>query len=238
MKRYASIVSLISLLALNFCGKSGEKPASQLPGHEKNEPMATVKKAAAAPLLIHAVAFSPAAPTVLDDVVAMPELVAAEAADISFNYQWFVNGQEIVDVREDRLGMARLKKGMWIYCRVQAVSGSNQSAWFKSDIVRVLNTLPTLELPPLKKFSVPGEFHYQPMASDPDADELTFEVLAPLDQGITIDPRTGALSWPLKVETVKSLGESIEIKIAVSDGEGEKVTGTITLNLTSTRQTK
>jgi hypothetical protein len=236
MKRYAIIVSLISLLALNFCGKSGEKPASKLPGHEKNEPMATVKKAAATPLLIRSVAFSPAAPTVLDDVAALTELVEAELPDVGFSYQWFVNGQEVADASGDLLSMSHFKKGAWIFCRVQAVAGTRQSVWFKSDIVRVLNTLPKLELPPLKKFSVPGELHYQPTASDPDADELTFEVLSPLDQGITIDPRTGALSWKLTEQTVKSLGESIEIKIAVSDGEGEKVTGTITLQLTSTKK--
>jgi hypothetical protein len=93
-----------------------------------------------------------------------------------------------------------------------------------------------LRLPPVENFPVPGEISLQAAASDADNDPLTYEVLAPLDQGIVIDPKTGLLTWKIDADTVGRLGESIEIKLAVSDGEGEKVTGTITLRFTSTKK--
>jgi hypothetical protein len=238
MKRSAFIVLFLSMLVISFCGKSGEKPPLQTPRHEKNDSMPAAQTDAGSALRIRAVAFSPAAPTVLDDVAAVASLADGEAADVGLNYRWFVDGREIVDASGDRLGKARFKKGSWIYCQVQAFSGSEQSAWYKSDVIRVLNSLPALQLEPPGDFRVPGVLQYQAAASDPDNDELTFEVLSPLEQGIAIDPKTGALSWKLTEETVKSLGESIEITIAVSDGEGEKVTGTITLQLTSTKKTQ
>ena len=76
------------------------------------------------PLRIRLVDFSPAAPTVLDDVTAVVRLFEAEADDVAFNFQWFVDGREIVDAGTDRLDKTCFKKGSWIYCRVQAVSGS------------------------------------------------------------------------------------------------------------------
>jgi len=237
MKRHVFIVLFLFVLVLTFCGKGKEQPAPQYPSHEKNVAApATSAADARKPLRIGSVDFSPAAPTVLDDVAAVVRLFDAGDDDVAFNFQWFVEGREIVDAGTDRLDRTRYKKGSWVYCRVQAVSGSRQSEWFKSDLVRVLNSLPTLQLEPVVDFSVPGDIQYQAAATDPDGDDLTFEVLSPLDQGIAMDPRTGVLSWRLTEELVKNLGESIEVQIAVSDGEGEKVTGTISLQFTSTKK--
>lgn len=238
MKRHAFIVLFLFVLLLTFCAKGREEPAPRTPVHEKNEaaPVPATGTDSQKLLRIRSVEFSPAAPTVLDDVTAVVRLFEAEADDVAFTFQWFVDGREIVDAGADRLDRALFKKGSWIHCRVQAVSGSRQSEWFKSDLLRVVNSLPTLRLEPLGDFDVPGDIQYQAAASDADGDSLTFEVLSPLEQGIAMDPGTGALSWHLTEELVKKLGESIEIKIAVSDGEGEKVTGTITLQLISTKK--
>ena len=56
----------------------------------------------------------------------------------------------------DKLEKAHFKKGAWIYCRVKAVYGSDESDWLKSDIVRVHNSLPAFKLEPVEKFSIPG----------------------------------------------------------------------------------
>jgi hypothetical protein len=236
--KHAALIVFIVIAALASCSKGRKADATQKADGEKGGPVVKAKNSAARPLIVRAAVFTPAAPTVLDDLAVGAELAAAEAADVEYSYQWFVDGREIADASGNRLDKSRFKKGSWIYCRIQAVSGSRRSAWFKSDLIRVLNSLPTLQMEPVGNFSVPGDIQYQAAASDPDGDTLTFEVVSPLEQGIVIDSTTGALSWHLTEELVKKLGESIEIKIAVSDGEGEKVTGTITLGLTSTRQTK
>ncbi len=236
MKRNAIVVLCLLALGLTFCGKGKEPPPPQFPVHERNVAAPAPRADAEKPLRVRQVDFSPAAPTAVDDVTAAVMLFESEADDVAFNFQWFVDGREIVDAGADRLDKTFFKKGSWLYCRVQAVSGSRQSEWFKSGVIRVFNSLPALRLEPLADFSIPGDIRYQAAASDPDGDELNFEVLSPLEQGIVMDARTGALSWHLSEEMVKNLGENIVITIAVSDGEGEKVTGTITLNLTSTKK--
>lgn len=237
MKRIVWSILFISLLALAFCsGDKGAAPAQPVSWNEKNEPRAAQAAPPPAPLSLKNVALAPEAPTALDDVSALAELVDPEAAGAEFRYQWYVNGQEIAGIDNDKLEKKYFKKGAWIYCRAQAFSEAKEGDWLKSDTIRVLNSLPALQLGPLGDVRVPGELRYQAAASDPDDDELTFEVLSPLEQGIAIDAKTGLLSWMLTEETVKKLGENIEIQIAVSDGEGEKVTGTISLQFTTTKQ--
>jgi hypothetical protein len=147
--------------------------------------------------------------------------------------QWFVNGRELDDVSLEKLEKIRIRKGDWVYCRVQATFEQADSDWTQSDTIRVLNTLPELRLGPVGEVKVPGDFQYQAAAGDADNDELTFALVSPADQGIVLDAKSGLLTWKLTAETVKALGEKVEIKLAVSDGEG-KAEGTITLNFTGT----
>lgn len=231
MKNKAIFILLIYYLGFCFCSGSKDRPATQTPVNENIVPESESELPQVSMPQVQAVRLDPEAPTVMNDISAITELVEADRADVKFSHQWFVNGQEVTNADGDTLDKSSFKKGAWIYCRVQVVNGSRQNTWYKSDIVRVLNSLPSFQLKPPDNFNVPGNFQYQVEAQDPDGDELTFEVLAPIDQGILINPRTGLLTWNINAEKVKLLGENIEIKLTVSDGEGEKVHGSIILNL-------
>ena len=239
MIKKAFVLLLLSIIAFSFCSKSGKSkdgsPTQQpVSWHEKNEPGPPQALPEPSPLVIASVVLSPETPTVLDDISAAAELADPKAEGTEFRYQWFVNGQEVEELDSERLASTFFRKGAWIYCRAQAFSATEAGEWLNSDTIRVLNSLPTLRLGPVGDVSVPGELRYQAAASDPDDDELTFEVLSPQEPGLVMDARTGRLSWNLYDETINRLGKNIEIRIAVSDGEGEKVTGTITLQFTST----
>lgn len=234
----AFILLFIAIMALAFCSKDKESSPARPPvtWHEKNVPREAQAAPEPARLLIASVVLSPEAPTVLDDVGAVAEPADPEPSGLDFRYRWFVNNRQVEEIEGEKLDKKYFKKGAWIYCQVQAVSGEESGDWFRSDTLRVLNSLPTLQLGPLGDVRVPGDMEYQAAASDPDGDELTFEVLSPQEPGLAMDARTGRLSWKLDAETVNRLGENIEIRIAVSDGEGEKVTGTISLQFTSTKK--
>jgi hypothetical protein len=222
---------LATLLALSFCSKKKEVvPADS--NRQADKTQSGRQATAAGPLRIKSVSLFPENPTALDDVTAVPVLADSEMEKVGFQFQWYVNGQENQAEDGETLAHTYFRKGAWLYCLVKAVYGNEESASLKSDVIRVHNSLPVFNLAPVGGFSVPGDFQYQAAASDVDGDELTFEVLAPLEQGIAIDPQSGILTWKIDAETVKRLGERIEIKLAVSDGEGEKTSGTITLNLT------
>ncbi|HUU04572.1 MAG TPA: hypothetical protein VMZ49_01715 [Patescibacteria group bacterium] len=231
MTRKTGMVLLAMLLALSFCSKN--KEVAPVESNRQTEPSQVGRSASGeTPLQVKTVSLIPENPTVLDDVTAVPVLSDTELEKVGFQYQWYVNGQENREIDGETLEKSYYKKGAWLYCRIKAVYGNEESAWRKSDIIRVHNSLPVFNLAPVGPFSIPGDFQYQVAASDADGDELTYEVLAPLDQGIEIDPLTGILTWKIDAETVKRLEQIIEIKLAVSDGEGEKTSGSVTLNLT------
>lgn len=230
MTKRMGMAFLAILLALSFCSKNkGVAPAES--SRQTDQSQAGRSASGEIPLQVKTVSLLPENPTVLDDVTAVPVLSDSELEKVGFQYQWYVNGQENQAEDGETLAHTYFRKGAWLYCRVKAIYGNDESAWLKSDIIRVHNSLPVFNLAPVAQFNIPGDFQYQAAASDADGDELTFEVLAPLEQGIAIEPQSGILTWKIDAETVKRLGGRIEIKLAVSDGEGEKTSGTITLNL-------
>jgi hypothetical protein len=235
MKRFTGFFVIGVALALVSCGNSA--------GPEKTGPSGAVsaarKAAAARPaarpvdfLRLSAVRISPANPTAATDLSA-EALVAPPVPDgIEFQYRWIVNDKEVAESAGAVLSCSNFKKKQWVYCQVKALSGEKTSDWLQSKHVRIANSSPQLESSAVEDFSVPGLFTFQITATDPDLDALTFELLSPLDQGIVVDAKTGALTWKLDEVTVKRLGENIEIKFAVSDGDQGKTSGSIILNLT------
>lgn len=236
--RKAIVILFAAVLVLSFCSPGKKKEATTLAERnfqQANEPEASraAQEEGPAPLKIRTVTLSPETPTIADDIRVVVEMEDPSDARAGFQYQWFINGRELSDGILEALDKSRIKKGDWVYCRVRAAYGPSASAWTPSDPIRVLNTLPELRLGPVGAVKVPGEFQYQAAASDADHDDLTFALVSPADQGIAVDPKSGLLTWKLTEETVKAMGEKAEIKVAVSDGEGQ-AEGTITLNFTST----
>lgn len=234
----AYVILFAAVLALSFCsqGKKKETPSlAERNFQQANEPEASraAKEEGPAPLKIKAVTLSPETPTIADDIIVAVEMDDPATEGAGLRYQWFVNNRELDDGTLEKLDKSRIRKGDWLYCRVQATFAQADSDWTQSDTIRVLNTLPDLKLGPVGQVRVPGELQYQVAASDADNDNLTFTLVSPADQGIVLDPKSGLLTWKLTEAAVKALGEKAEIKIAVSDGEG-KAEGTISLNFTST----
>ncbi|NIM14624.1 MAG: hypothetical protein GTO45_21625, partial [Candidatus Aminicenantes bacterium] len=89
------------------------------------------------------------------------------------------------------------KKGDKVYCRVMASRGIHEAKPINSKRVTIQNAKPVLKLSPVAPFKIPGRFHYTINAADPDGDPLTYQLVAPLGLGITIDPETGEMTWDI-----------------------------------------
>lgn len=246
MKRISVALMICLALASAFCGKSAsqdqDKPAGVLQDPDKAATAAEAAAAFAAAakpkvrpadfLRLSSVNLSPENPTAATDMSAKAVLVDPAPARVDFQYRWFVNGRQVMEAVGADLPCANFRKKQWVHCLAKAYTEEKASDWLMSKRLRIANTPPQLAASPAGTFAVPGELSFQIAARDPDGDPLAYEVLAPLDQGIVVDAKTGLLTWKIDAETVKRLGGKIEIKLAVSDGDGGKTSGTITLNLT------
>ncbi|MBN2345633.1 MAG: hypothetical protein JXO51_04520 [Candidatus Aminicenantes bacterium] len=248
MKQTMAIVLGIALLALVFCGgpKAGEKKdtpgadapqGSRVPRRPPPEPPVQDPDADDS-LRLREIRFTPARIDATSDLSAEPVLLQALPEDIEagYEYRWYVNDEPLPEAEGPTLGHGSYAKGQWIFCEARASLEGRSGPWLHSKYVQVANALPQVAAAPLERFEVPGEIAYRIAASDPDGDPLTYELLSPLDQGIVLDPRTGELSWSLDAGKVEKLGQAIEIRFAVSDGDGGKTSGSITLNFTSVRK--
>jgi len=234
MKRFFTLVIIGAALALVSCGNSTAPEKSgpaQVPGQEKTTSARTAKRPVDF-LRLSSVRLSPPAPSAATDLSAEAVVAAPEPEESDFQYRWFVNDKEVEEASGATLAVGNFRKKQWLYCLAQVRSGERTSDWLQSKRVLIANSSPQLESSAMEDFAVPGQLNYQISARDPDQDALTFELLAPLGQGIALDSKTGVLTWKLDEETVQRLGRNIEIKFAVSDGDGGKSSGTITLNLT------
>lgn len=164
------------------------------------------------------------------DLTALPTLLDPSIEDMEYQFRWFVNNQEIPEVGDNILEKYLFKKNDWIYCLVKAVKEGRESATFRSDYIRVPNSPPVVTFAPIPKFAVPGIFSYQIQAVDIDQDELTYRILAPLDQGINIDAKKGLITWNIDKKMAENYSSApVKITYEVSDTDGAKAYSTVTI---------
>jgi hypothetical protein len=245
MKRINEFAVLIALLGMAACGgsnaadktRSNNKPeagqtTAELPGG--GERTSAAKSASAQGhadfLRLSVVRISPADLFANVDLNAEAVVVPPVPEVIDFEYRWFVTNQEVADATGPILPSGNFRKHQWVFCEARATTGKKVSDWLKSDFVRIANSPPQVESVSVENFTVPGQFRYQIKASDIDNDELTYELLAPLDAGIELDKKSGLLTWNLDNEIIKKLGNTTAISLSISDNDGASVSGSLTLH--------
>jgi hypothetical protein len=151
-------------------------------------------------------------------------------------YRWFVNDKHIEIADGDTLEAEHFKVKDWVHCRVTAVVDGKPSREFFTVHIRIPNQPPVFDLQPFEALEVPGTFYYTIQAKDPDYPDsnpqpLTFELLSPLDAGITLDKQSGELQWLIRTEYIEKLGKKIEIKFRATDEDQGQTDASIILNL-------
>jgi hypothetical protein len=241
MNRIKAFTVVLALLAMAACGGSGAadkgKPeektgigriiAERSAGDELR-PVPS-KGSSAGGLRISAVRLSTDNLYANTDLNAEVEVAPPVPEGVSFEYRWYITNQEVADANGPTLKGGTFRKHQWVFCEARAMTGNKVSDWLKSDFVRIANSPPQVESVSVESFTVPGKFRYQIKASDIDNDELTYELISPLDAGIALDKKSGLLTWSLDNALVEKLGEKIEISISVSDSDAQPTTGSLTL---------
>jgi hypothetical protein len=244
MKLVSRFAVPIALLAMAACGGSGagdkarpgenadpdRKPASELIRGEQTAAKPAAAAGNADLLQVSAVRLSTDNFFANVDLSAEVEVAPPVPDGVSFEYRWYVANQQVPDADESTLKSGNFRKHQWVLCEARALDGDRASGWVKSNWVRAADSPPQFEAVAVDGFIVPGRFSYLLKASDADNDELTFELVSPLDMGIELDKKSGLLTWKLDNAVVEKLGDTAEIAVSVSDGDAQPSTGTITLH--------
>jgi hypothetical protein len=241
MKRTKVFTVALALLVLAACGGSGAADKGQpedktgvgriiaeRSADKENRPV-TAKGAVDNELRISAVRLSTDNFYASTDLTAEVEVVNPVPDGITFEYRWFIANQEVADATDSTLKGGTFRKHQWILCEARALASDKETPWQRSNFVRAADSLPRIEPNAVAGFSVPGRFSYQITASDADNDELSYELISPLDLGIELDKRSGLLTWDIDATLVQKLGDRVEISFGVSDNDAKPVTGTLTL---------
>jgi hypothetical protein len=232
------LAAWLSITVWTACsgGTASDTPAVKAAPAREPQPVAKAPAAVASTLQIGTVQLLPPNPTVSDDLSVVAQVRGApEGAAVELHYRWFVNKQQLEDAGGDTLSRSFLAKRKWVSCDVQAEAAGQITPWVSSQLVRIANSPPVIQEAPSDESAMPGRFSYQITASDADGDTLTYELISPLDAGITIDAATGLITWDVTEEIVKRLGQNVTVRFLVSDDDGGRVTADLNITLKESR---
>jgi hypothetical protein len=151
------------------------------------------------------------------DLVITPTVFDVDDDPVDLRYQWYVNGEADPFLTEDTLPAGRYARGDTVRFTIVPTDGAADGSVYQSDTLVIPNAPPRLFSQPPAQFEA-REYLYQVEARDPDGDPLVYR-LEQAPAGMTINPATGVVTWPL---TGVRPGD-YSLKIVVADSEGAEV---------------
>jgi hypothetical protein len=180
------------------------------------------------PVYIQGIRLTPDRPSRQDTVKVEIETTAATPGGISYRYQWKINGRIVDEATEDTLSLAGFKKGDLITVAVTPTVGRMAGFMVESQPVAIHAVPPSLELKDVPQSRKAGEsLELQMAGAAPDGEQLTFSLEAPQVPGMTIDKRSGRISW----RPEPNQKGAIRFGASAEDNNGTKVTKIFEINI-------
>lgn len=168
------------------------------------------------PPVIKSIALSPADPKAGDDITAEPDGFDSDQDDVSYTYQWFVNGKAVTEQLDSKTFSTRaLRKKDMVHAVVMPLDNDGPGEGKASAVLVLGNRPPRITSTPPANLNSES-YSYQVTAADPDQDTISLN-LEKAPPGMTISP-TGLIRWlPPKQVAGK---QEIPVRIKADDGDG------------------
>ncbi|MGH7273273.1 MAG: Ig domain-containing protein [Nitrospiria bacterium] len=159
------------------------------------------------------------------DITAIPNGVDPDGDQVSFQYQWVINGEASPTENSAVLRGDLYKRGDKVSVKVTPFDGEGPGEIYKPLPIIIPNAPPRFTSSPPMEFKS-FTYTYQAAAEDVDGDTITFS-LASAPAGMTIEPETGRIDWKI------SRGDTGDhtIEVVAEDGFGGKVFQKYTLSI-------
>jgi len=159
------------------------------------------------------------------DLTIEPKTLDPDGDEVTVSYRWLVNDEPVDEIEDATLPGDRFRRGDEIKAELTPYDGEKDGPVFSMPTLVVPNAPPKISSKP--PASTEGNlYRYAVVAKDPDGDELHFS-LDKAPEGMSIDPQTGLVEWPVAPE---ASGEH-QVVIRVEDPDGAYATQTYQLNL-------
>lgn len=166
------------------------------------------------------------------DVTVTPKGYDADEDDISFRYQWSINGNDVPMGDGPVLKGDSFKKGDAISVRVTPFDKEGAGQAYEGKPLVIPNAPPRFKSTPPVEFK--GDTYlYNAAAEDFDGDAITYS-LASSPKGMTIDLNSGRIVWQI----AKDDAGSHKIEVVAQDSDGLRVFQRYTLNITIPKEEK
>ena len=202
-------------------GSVSERPAASPPGFI---PAAVSDRPA-----IQAIRFQPPRPTRADTLKA--EVIPTSSSDpgrVTYGYVWKVNDRIIEGAEGDTLVLSAFKKSDLVTVTVTPYDGDKAGFPVESPRAIVYSIPPTLDLKAERQAIKAGKHvEFQLISLHPDSEDVTFSLEAPVVPGMSIDGRTGRITWMIQPDQKGT----IRFGAAVEDTDKTKVTRTFDITI-------
>jgi hypothetical protein len=159
------------------------------------------------------------------DITAVPDGFDADGDEIRYECKWIINGEETT---EDSLVLKgnRIKTGDTVSAAITPYDTYDSGKTYRTQTITVPKAAPFFTSVPPSTFR--GKIYtYNAVAKEPDGGSISYS-LASAPDGMTIDEKTGRVSWPIK-EGSAGLNN---IEIVAQSSEGGKAVQRYSLNIT------
>ena len=158
-------------------------------------------------------------------ITVTPVAEDVDGDDVSFTYQWLINGEADSLLSEATLPANSFTKGDTIQVQIVPNDFFDDGMVYESYAQRVPNAAPSITSEPPQGISS-LDYRYQVVAHDPDDNQLAYS-LSDAPEGMLIDKNSGLIEWSL----VNVTPGDYTIAIKVSDSEGAEAVQEYRLSL-------
>jgi hypothetical protein len=159
------------------------------------------------------------------DIRAVPEGSDADGDDIQWSYQWLINDQALPAETDQVLRGDRFRRGDRVTIRVIPSDAEDAGKAYTPLALTIPNAPPRFTTTPPAAFES-AVYQYEAHANDADGDDVRYSV-ASAPGGMTIDPVTGRITWPL---TAQPSG-SYPVELVAEDGVGGRTSQQFSLTV-------
>lgn len=169
------------------------------------------------------------------DITVEPQAEDPEGDAITYEYQWLKapaggtigEAEELAGETKATLSHEKFARGELVAVKVTPTDWYGRGKPFQTEAIMINNSPPRIVSTPPAGLAQGNLYQYQVQAQDPDDDPLTFALGEGAPEGMTIDAKSGLLSWT--VDPGKPVNTLFTIK--ADDGHEGFCTQQMTLDL-------